>query len=299
MFSIPSFLQAMLNGVFFGVVIRYALLKRDYRQYPSYPHGVVTHLSLGFIAAVIGSVAVPALAEREYTAVTFLALAATQFREVREMERTMLQNLDQTGLVPRGSEYIEGIARVFEARNYLVMLASLLVGGVTFWVNFFSGTVIGLVSLLASRKLMGGKVIAQIARVREGEVWFEGPNLFVEDIHFMNLGREQVKETYLKRALGVIIEPYNDNARATLASNGQRMAIAHDAAALLGVYRDVDTAEFMPIVRRDLDTGRIAMVIVPMEKDVELLIEAVKRVPVLESAFMIPLKTYIGRKAAD
>ena len=131
------FAQAMFNGVVIGVLIRYYVLKRDYRQYPSYPHGVLTHLSLGFIAAVIGSIAIPALMEKEFTAVTFLALAATQFREVRDMERIMLLNLDQTSLVSRGADYIEGIARIFEARNYIVMFTSLLVGGATYWGNVF------------------------------------------------------------------------------------------------------------------------------------------------------------------
>ncbi len=294
-----TFLQTMLIGVLSGSLLRYVMLKRDYRLYPSYPHGVVIHLALGVIAAVIGAVAIPALAEKEFTAVTFLALAATQFREVRSMEREMLQNLDQTNLVTRGPDYIEGIARVFEARNYLVMFTALLVGGVTFWSNFFYGILTGLAALIISRKLMKGKVVGEIAHVRAGKVRFEGANLFVDDIHFMNLGREQVRKIYLERALGVIIEPYDDNGRATLANNGQRRAIAHDAAALLGIYKDVDTAEFTPIVRRSLDTGRVGLVIVPLEKDITILIEAVKKVPVLESAFSTPLKTTLGRKAAD
>ncbi|MGI6318661.1 MAG: hypothetical protein GX263_08170 [Firmicutes bacterium] len=294
-----SYLQAVLNGVILGVLIRYFLLKRDYRQYPSYPHGVITHLSMAFIAAVIGAIAIPALMEEEYTAVTFLALAATQFREVRAMERIMLEELDKTNLVPRGPDYIEGIARVFEARNYLVMFAALLVGGATYWGNIFYGLVAGFFAYLVSQKLMGGKVLGDIARVREGRVSFEGPNLFVEDIHLMNLGMEKVRKEYLERALGVVIEPYNDDGRATLANNGQRIAIAHDAAALMGIYKDVDTPEFTPIVRRDLDTGRLALIFVPLEKDIEYLLEAVKRVPVLESAVSTPLKSYLGRKAAD
>ncbi|MEW5922091.1 MAG: YIEGIA family protein [Bacillota bacterium] len=282
-----------------GTLTRYYLLRRDYRQYPSYPHGVVANLALGFIAAVIGAVAVPALAEKEFTAVTFLALAATQFREVRNLERTMLLNLDSMQLVPRGPEYIEGIARVFEARNYLVMFTSLLVGGVTFWGNIFYGLLAGLIAVYATGWVMRGKVVGQIATVREGKVYFEGPNLFVENIHFMNLGTEEVRNNYRKRALGVVIEPRDDNGRATLANNGQRMAIAHDAAALLGVYRDMDTAEFTPVVRRHLDTGRVALVIVPIEKDIAFLLEAVKRVPVLESALRMPLKNPVGRKASD
>lgn len=294
-----SYLQAVLNGVVIGILIRYFLLKKDYRQYPSYPHGVIIHLSMAFIAAVIGAIAIPALMEKEYTAVTFLALAATQFREVRTMERIMLEELDRTNLVRRGPDYIEGIARVFEARNYLVMFAALLIGGATYRGNIFYGLVVGILAFLVSQKFMGGKVLGDIARVREGKVSFKGPNLYIEDIHLMNLGMEKVRKDYLERALGVVIEPYDDDARATLANNGQRIAIAHDAAALMGIYKDVDTPEFTPIVRRDLDTGRLALIIVPLEKDIEYLVEAVKKVPVLESAVSMPLKSYLGRKASD
>ncbi|MGI5882926.1 MAG: YIEGIA family protein [Dethiobacteria bacterium] len=297
--KLPGFVQAMTTGIIIGSLIRYDMLKRDYRLYPSYPHGVVIHLALGFIAAVIGAVAIPALLEKEFTAVTFLALAATQFREVRGMERDMLEGLDRTNLVPRGPDYIEGIARVFEARNYLVMLAALLISGATFIGNIYYGLLMGVATFIISKTLMKGKNIGDIALVRAGRVHFEGAKLFVDNIQFMNLALQQSRETYLKRGLGIIVEPLNDNGRATLANNGQRKAIAHDAAALLGVYKDVDSAEFTPLVRRSLDTGRVGLVIVPMEKDISVLIEAVKRVPVLESALSTPLKTTLGKKAAD
>ncbi|HBK52913.1 MAG TPA: hypothetical protein DDZ44_03100, partial [Syntrophomonas wolfei] len=62
----------------------------------------------------------PAIAKPDYVAVTFLALAAQQFREIRNMERETLSKLEESKLIPRGPDYIEGIARVFEARNYLV-----------------------------------------------------------------------------------------------------------------------------------------------------------------------------------
>ena len=74
---------------------------------------------------------------------------------------------------------------------------------------------------LITQKLMEEKALGDIAHVREGKVFFEGPNLFVEDIHLMNLGMEKVRKDYLERALGVVIEPYNDDGRATLANNGQ------------------------------------------------------------------------------
>ncbi len=146
---------------------------------------------------------------------------------------------------------------------------------------------------------MRGKQVGQIATVRSGEVRFEGVNLYVENIHFMNLGTERARRQVLERGLGVIIEPLDDNARETLANLGQRKAIAHEAASQLGVYRDVDTAEFMPIVRRNVDTGRIGLIILPIEKDIDCLIKAVKRVPVLESALSKPLQSAAGSGAAD
>lgn len=303
-----DYLLATLLGVIAGTTGRYFMLQSDYRQYPAYPHGMITHLSLGFIAAVLGSVAIPALAEQEFTAVTFLALAATQFRDIREIERNTLTHLDKTELVSRGPDYIEGIARVFESRNYLVILISILVSGFSYYVTQAAGTLlaglavgiaIAVPAIILSSNFMKGKQLWQIARIRIAEPRFDKANLFVEDIHFMNLGTAETKETILERGLGVIIEPFDDNARETLANRGQRMAIAHEAAAQMGVYRDVDTAEYMPIVRRDLDTGRIGLIILPIEKDPEFLKLAVERVPVLESALSSPLQSRAGRKAAD
>lgn len=292
-------LTAITLGVVIGTGARYFMLRSDYRQYPTYPHGAVIHLSLGMIAAFLGAAAIPALVEREFTAVTFLALAAQQFRDVRSIERKMLEGLEQSELVPRGPDYVEGIARVFEARNYLVILIALLVSGVMIYSGFPAALAAGLLGVAAANKFMRGQTMKDIAIIREGEIRFEGPNLFVENIHFMNLGTREARETVMERGLGIIIEPLNDDARATLANTGQRQAIAHDAAAQLGIYRDVDTAEFMPLVRRNLDTGRIGLIILPIEKDVESLIKAVSGVPVLESALKKPTRSPAGREAAD
>ena len=290
---------AIVVGIAAGFLGRLLTLRIDYRFYPTYPHAYMTHLALGFIAAGLGAVAIPAIAKPDYVAVTFLALAAQQFRDIRSMERDTLNKLEESKMIPRGPDYIEGIARVFEARNYLVMFAALLIGGATFAGNIFYGLLTGLAALIASRGLMKGKNIGEIAHVRAGKVYFEGAKLFVDNIQLMNLGLQQVRDIYLERALGIIIEPLNDNGRATLANHGQRIAIAHDVAALLGIHKDVDTAEFTPIVRRSLDTGCVGLIIVPLEKDISVLIEAVKRVPVLESALSLPLKTTLGKRAAD
>lgn len=290
---------AIATGIAVGTLARYLMMRRDVRQYPSYPHAVVNHLSLGFLAATLGAVAIPALAAEEYTAVTFLALAATQFREVRSMERQMLVALEPSKLVPRGKDFIEGIARTFEARNYLVLFIALITSGFSLWLGFVSGILAGIITAAIMRNLMGGKAIKDIAKVRAGEFRFEEYNLFVEDIHIMNVGLKNTRKIYEERAKAVVLEPFNDNAREILANVGQRQAIAHEAASLLGIYRDVDTAEFTPLLRRNPETGRIGMIILPLEPDMECLLQAVRHVPVLESAVTKPLASRAGRCAAD
>ena len=211
----------------------------------------------------------------------------------------MLVALDQSTLVSRGPDFIEGIARTFEARNYLVVFVALSTALVTYLFSALPGIIAGVIALALVRRFMRGKSIGDIAKVRPAKLLFEGPNLFVEDIHIMNLGLPEVKKIYEEAGRGVILEPLSDDGREILANVGQRQAIAHDAALLLGVRRDVDTAEFMPLLRRQAETGRVGMVIVPIEPDLECLVAAVKKVPVLESAFVQPLKSRIGRSAAD
>jgi len=127
---VPSHLiAAVALGTAIGALARFDTLRIDYRQYPSYPQGYTIHMTLGVIASFLGAVAIPALSARDFAAASFLALAATQFREVRSIERETLLNLEESELVPRGKAYIEGIARVFEARNYLAMMTAFVTSG--------------------------------------------------------------------------------------------------------------------------------------------------------------------------
>ncbi len=133
-----EYLPAIAAGLVLGFLARLYMLRVDFRQYPSYPHGYASHLAFGFIAAALGAVAIPALLAEDFVAVTFLALAAQQFREVRNIERESLQKTEQTEIVPRGTGYIEGIAILFEARNYLAIFTALVVTGVYLLLGLFS-----------------------------------------------------------------------------------------------------------------------------------------------------------------
>ncbi|MCC3377814.1 YIEGIA domain-containing protein, partial [Cohnella sp. REN36] len=83
-----------------------------------------------------------------------LGLAAQQFRDVRNMERNTLQQLDSMELVPRGVAYIEGIAQAFEGRNYLVMFTSLLVTLCAVTVSFWLALAAGIMMFFVNGRLM-------------------------------------------------------------------------------------------------------------------------------------------------
>jgi hypothetical protein len=219
----PEYLAVILAGVLAGTISRALLLRIDYRQYPGYPHGYLAHLSLGFISSALGAVAVPAILKPDYTAVTFLALAAQQFREIRNMERRTLESLESTELVKRGLDYIEGIARTFEARNYLVMGTAFATSLAAQFGGFFAAVVTALVALIVSRVFMSGEVIGNICDVVPATLSFKGPILMVDEIGIMNVGLASMRAKIIKDGLAVKIIPRDGNARATIHDIGQRM----------------------------------------------------------------------------
>lgn len=298
MSRLEPYLFNIIAGSLAGIITRIFLMRLDYRQYPGYPHGLISHLSLGAIAAALGAVAVPALMNKDFTAFTFLALAAQQFREIRNIERETLQNLEEMRLEKRGKDYIEGIARTFEARNYLVMATSFITSAVAL-AGVWQALAAAVVLLLASVRFMAGEVVGDICEVAPAKIHFKDTLLFVGDINIMTVGLRESREKILHDALGVMIKPLNDNSRATLHDMGQRMAISHTAAVIMGSKNEVDMPEFTPLVRKNIDTGAVALYIVPMEKDIEALLAAVRRTPLLESARLKPLKTQAGRIASD
>lgn len=303
--------QMIIIGVIIGTCARLIMLKIDYRQYPGYPHGYIIHLTLGFIAAALGGLVIPALIEESYVAVTFLALAAQQFRAVREAEREFLQELEATELVKRGQAYIEGVSKVFEARNYIAMITAFittfayyllsllnyfylfnLLGGI-----FGGGLVAYLLYVLMSEETVGD--IAQIEVVNLEFKGVNNKNIAIEDVVIMNVGLNESIQKWQQEGLGIVIAPKDDNARATLANTGQRQAIIHDVATQLGIQLDFGVQDYTPLARLNLNTGRVYLIIIPIEKDKKCIKEAVANTPILEGVKRRPLASKVGREAAD
>jgi uncharacterized membrane protein YeaQ/YmgE (transglycosylase-associated protein family) len=296
-----KYLPTLVIATLVGFLARLYMLRRDYRQYPSYPQGWAIHLFLGFIGGAIGAIIVPAILEGDFSAVSFLLLAASQFREVRNVERDTLSSMEATEMVKRGTAYIEGIARVFEARNYLAIwvalsaaVASELLADIGWW-RMAAGVLVGAVLAAVLVRLMQGDVIGDIASVELSEIKFEGALVVIEGTVMMNVGLPESRRVYEERALAASVRPKGPNAKATLANLGQMQAIAHDVSSMIGVYMDVGEQEFIPMVRRDPATGSLRVLMVPSERDENAFLAAIRRVPVLEGAVRKPLTSYAGK----
>lgn len=285
---------AIIIGVFFGFSNRLFMLKTDYRQYPTHQHGKLIHLSLGFVAAGLGAIVSPALFEENYTAVTFFGIATQYFRDVRNMERQTLSKLDELELVPRGTTYIEGIAMVFEGRNYLVIFTAFITSFITLLTDWKLGIISGLILWIISRKYMAGSKIKSIANVSEGKVIFDGPHLYIDDIYIMNIGLGTNQELILKHGMGLIIQPKDFNSIVTIANLGQRQAILHNLSTILGVYRDSGEPALVPLSKRDLNDGRLGIFFLPQVRNIKKAIEITELVPVLENAFRLPSESDVN-----
>ncbi|EWG10830.1 YIEGIA family protein [Cytobacillus firmus] len=288
----------ILFGLAAGTLTRIYMLRTDYRQYPTYLHGKIIHVALGFIAAGLGTVAIPSIMEEDFTAITFLTLAASQFREVRNMERNTLTELDSYEMVPRGKTYIEGVAIAFESRNYLVIFTSLLstLGYLLF--NIWGGLAAAVLSILISTKLMSGGRLKDIVDVEFVEPRFDGAGLYVDNIYIMNIGLPNRQEEVLRYGMGFILKPKNFNARSTIANLGQRQAILHDVSTALGVYRDSGTPALVPLAKRDLDDGRVGVFVLPQEKDINKALKVIEAVPTLENAIRMPTERQTNGKGS-
>jgi hypothetical protein len=299
LFSNEYFIPLCL-GFGFGLLTRLYLLQTDYRQYPTYPHGRIIHLSLGVVASALGTIAVPALLKEEYTAITFLALAAQQFRDVRNMERNTLSQIDQQELIPRGQTYIEGIAMVFEGRNYLVIFTAFLTTGATIIFGaWWWGVLVGVVALAISRFLKSGKTLSHLVDIRHARVRLEGQDLYVDDIYIMNVGSEEAQPLIRGHGLGIILVPYNLNANVTIAHPGQRQAILHDTATILGVYTDQGEPSLRPMIKRDMNDGRLAVFLLPLVREPGKAMAVIGNVPVLENAIRMPKEANLHERGSS
>lgn len=274
---------AVAVGIFAGTAVRFVLLRSDYRAYPSAPNGVLIHGTVGFVSATLGAVAVPSLFKREFVAVTFLAVAVLQLREVRRAERESLKDLERSELVPRGRAYIDGLAKGFESRNYVALLVAFITTAVAYLIpmsvliRIGGGLTAGLFFFKLLRRMTDHKTVGDFTTVAHADITYRDGDVFVGDLFCADLSAEEWRRCIAEQGTGFfILKPKHHAARITLTNQGLHQAIVHEISRIVGVH---------PLYRSrvDFQTGHVALYIIPMKQDTEAIIEAIKNVPLFES----------------
>ena len=287
----------LVTGILIGTAARLFTLKVDMRQIPSYPSAYFNNVIFGFIASALGAIAVPAIAARDFTAVTFLTLAVTQFREVRTAELESLGKLEHTEYAMRGKAYIDGIAKTFESRNYISLLSAFfsvlvmkLIGLGTVWLGVVCGAGAGIAVTYLCYRFTKGRTVGQLFDIAAGAIDVRGSELYVDGIYVTNyLGTDRSRALFMAEGLAVVVSPRDGASRITLENYGQRQAILFEAVRALGVKR----YKFM---RRDFNSGKVAIALVPILRDPKRLSAAVANTPILENSRKIQriMKTSFG-----
>lgn len=273
------------TGILMGTIARLICLKIDSRQIPSYPTAYFNNIILGFVAATLGAVAIPALLAKDYVAVTFLTIAAQQFRDVRSAEMKSLGELEETEYTKRGAAYIDGISKTFESRNYLSLITALLsvltmkiIPSKDLSLVLLCGALIGILVMYLIYRFTKGKTVGDICTVKEAHFEIRGSELYAEGVFVTNyLGTEQSREFFSKEGVAIILTPNDQAGRITLENFGQRQAILFEAIRMSGVrkYR---------FCRRDFDQGKVVIAFIPIIKDMENLMKAIRLTPILENS---------------
>ena len=285
-------------GLIIGVISRLIMLNLDSKQYPTHPNILVSQIVLAVVASALGALLIPALINRSYTSITFLSLAAEQFRQVRSNRRDTLQSLESTELIKRGNSFIEEIARTYEIRNYMCIITSFITVGlyyglikettITKDISIIISSVVGLSIALILRKLLKRQSLEDIAEVSIVDISFVNESILkVGNLKgITNIGLKADRERYLKDGVGIEIRPKDNSYKNAGILNypGQRQVICYNLYSRLGVLRQDNESAFTPIPRKDPNTQFLYIAFIPIEKDEEKVIEAVKSCPVLDSA---------------
>ena len=279
-------LVLIITATLIGTITRIMSIKLDYRQYPNYPNGYLIHAVTGGLAAAIGAFIIPAILAKEYTAVTFLALGIQHFRDVRQIERESLLDLEGEEYTRRGKAYIDGIAKIFESRNYIALLVSFTTGftiqliqsfsDVSIWIQVLGGSIVGFLLYYFLKFFTKRQKIDDIATVTEGKIEIMGSDLFVNGMFITHLmGREATKEMFLKDGLAAVIDANNIHFQIPLLNKGQRQAILFEVTRRMG-QKNVFSIQ-------DINSGKLIIALVPVINSFNLLEETILLTPLLET----------------
>lgn len=285
------------TGIIMGTIARLVTMKVDFRQIPTYPSAYFNNIVFGVIASALGAIAIPALLTKDYTSITFLALAITQFREFRTAERDSLAALDNTEYTKRGDAYIDGISKTYESRYYISLVTAVftvlvikLTSPKDIWLGICFGVIAGFLIMFLCHRFTKGKSVGEICEIKEGVLSVQGSQLIVDGIFVTNyLGTALSRKMFQEEGLALVITPCDAQCGVTLDNFGQRQAILFEAVSALG-------AKLYYFMNVDYPSSKVIIALVPINHDPEKLIKAVRNTPLLENSRKAKqtMKTDIG-----
>lgn len=288
------FRRAFGVALILGVLSRLIVLRIVNKQQPTQPQDYIEQLILSFIASALGAVAFPALLDKEFAALTFLAVGIQQFQEVASEEEITLSNIDDSELISKGITYIHDVSKNYEVRNYLSIFSSLAasIAFITIFNTFKVNIIICTMSSIVAtgvvgyifKKILANKSLEDIVDVEVLPIEFDGALLKVGGVVLTNIGLETSRQRYLEKGIGIKVVPKDMVSAGIIGDPAQQQAMLHNVYLHMGIDRDVDEPEFIPIARTNPEDNSVNFGYIPLVRDIDLTVEAIKSAPILDSA---------------
>ena len=286
------FRRSFIVALFIGVLCRGLVLRVTDKQYPSRPQDYLEQIIISGLSASLGAIAFPALIDKEFSALTFFAVAIQQFQGLSKEEKITIENIDNQVVVPKGAVYIEEIASTYESRSYISLFSALVASVIYIYfaraykLTFLPCTILaaigGAIVGLIFRKYLRRDSIGDIADVVEAKINFEGPILKVNDVFINNIGLEDTRSKYLKDGIAIEIIPKDLKAYGIISDLGQRQAMLHNLFIHFGINKDIDEKDLLATSKINLEKNTVVIPYLPLVKDMDELIKVIKSTPILE-----------------
>ena len=92
------FRHSFLVAVLLGTLCRLLVLRISDRQYPTRPQDYIEQIIMAGLTSALGGIALPALMDKEFSALTFLAVGIQQFQGLSKQEKITLNNVLGTAI---------------------------------------------------------------------------------------------------------------------------------------------------------------------------------------------------------
>ena len=288
------FRHAFIAAMIIGTLCRFFLLRVKDNQYPTTPQDYIEQIIIASLSASLGAVAFPALIDKEFSALTFLAVGIQQFQGLAQQEKITLENTDADELVSKGEPYIDVIANTYEVRSY-VSLFSALIASITYiyiarkydadaLICTTFATLGGIIVALIFRRMLRRSSIKDVADIYPAKISFDGPILKVNDIVMTNIGLKDTRKKYLEKGIAIEIVPKDMSSFGIINDIGEQRAIMHNIYLHMGIDKDVDETDIKTIARTNLDRKSVVIVTIPLLRDEVKLIQVAESAPILDTA---------------